>query len=92
MPSSNQHASRQAGSIKPVEVKWGNVAVFGMVLAALVVVLCCGDDVKGVLGSLFDFRTGGGTEARIHSVVVIGMFLATLVAIIRMLIDAERKH
>ncbi len=75
-----------------MEVKWTNVFAFGLVLAAIVLISHSHHELGAALAGLGQIGPGYTSEEKFHGFFVLGILAVAAVAIVRLLVEANRRN
>jgi len=74
-----------------VEIKWPNVIAFGLALAAMILVSHSHHELGVALAGIGQIGPGHTAQEKFHGFFVLGILAVAVVAIVRLLVEANRR-
>lgn len=72
-----------------MEIKWGNLIAFAMLLAAIVIAVSMGDRIVAFLHSMTDIGPGHTDEEKTMGLIAFGLVGVLIVAVVRILVSGR---
>lgn len=75
-----------------MQIKWNNVVAIGMLMFTFIFVIQNSAGVVAILGAIHQIGPGNGIDDRFVGLMVVGLFLVTLVVVVKLLIGGNRRE
>mgnify|MGYP001356556084 CR=1 FL=1 len=75
-----------------MQVKWNNIIAIGMLLFTLIFIIQNSAGVVAILGAIHRIGPGQGIDDRLVGLAVVGLFLVTLVVVVKLMVSGNRRE